>query len=185
MTEEPLQTVELTAESKEALSKYVRHVPPGHKDVYAADYYGTKRVTAWPERGRVAEGFTGTAGEGNLQPAYPEGYAVRYADGYTSWSPKEAFEAAYMPIDAMDFGRALHAMREGERVARTGWNGKGMWLVLVPGDAWNVDDVSGERIELVALRRLPFICMKTADDKFVPWLASQTDMLALDWRIVT
>lgn len=143
------------------------------------DYYGTKRVTAWPESNEV-KGPPGNPDA--IQTA--DGYVVRYADGYRSWSPKAAFEAAYQPLDALSFGHALVALKDGLRVARVGWNGKGMWLVLVPADAWNVDDVSGERIELVALRRLPFICMKTADDKFVPWLASQTDMLADDWQIV-
>lgn len=79
----------------------------------------------------------------------------------------------------MDFGAALNALREGRRVCRSGWNGKGMWLVLVI--AWD-----GETRALVGAshERLPFIAMKTADDKIVPWLASQTDLLATDWGVL-
>lgn len=72
----------------------------------------------------------------------------------------------------MNFGEAIEALKAGERVWREGWNGKGMWLVLVPGTA-NLQDGT--------YPHLPWIGMKTADNKFVPWLASQTDVLAEDW----
>ena len=73
------------------------------------DYIGTKRVTAWPQ----VEDVT-------VERAR-DGYAVKYADGYTSWSPKEAFEAAYQPITAMGFEGALWAMKHGHKVRRIGW----------------------------------------------------------------
>lgn len=76
----------------------------------------------------------------------------------------------------MDFGQALHALRNGKRVQRVGWNGKGMWLEYVAAKQWSYDQNARET--------LPFIAMKTADDKFVPWLASQTDILANDWQSV-
>jgi hypothetical protein len=71
----------------------------------------------------------------------------------------------------MTFGEAIAALKEGKRVSRTGWNGKGMWLELqVPDDHSKMT--------------LPYIYMKTAQDDLVPWLASQTDVLAEDWGIV-
>lgn len=70
----------------------------------------------------------------------------------------------------MDFGEALHVLKRGMRVSRSGWNGKGMWLELQVPDAHSK-------------MSLPYIYMKTADDKLVPWLASQTDVLAEDWQI--
>lgn len=76
----------------------------------------------------------------------------------------------------LDFGEALHALRRGRKVARAGWNGKGMWLTLIPNEGVVLED-SG-------LRLLPWIGMRTADAGFVPWLASQTDVLASDWIIV-
>lgn len=71
----------------------------------------------------------------------------------------------------LDFGRALRHLRAGNRVARQGWNGKGMWLGLQIPDA-------------TSKMTLPYIYMKTADDQLVPWLASQTDLLALDWVVL-
>jgi len=70
----------------------------------------------------------------------------------------------------MTFGEAIKRMHNGERVCRAGWNGKGMWLALQVPDAHSK-------------MTLPYIYMKTAQGDLVPWLASQTDMLALDWAI--
>lgn len=72
----------------------------------------------------------------------------------------------------MDFGSAITALKMDKRVSREGWNGKGMWLGLQVPDAHS------------KMSR-PYIYMKTADDKLVPWVASQTDVLAEDWRVVT
>lgn len=140
------------------------------------EYYGTKRIMAWPS-------------EKDGQP----GYAVRYSDGYTSWSPKEVFEAAYQPVNAMSFGHAITAMKSGEKVARAGWNGKGMWLSLSCGETrqvaaehfWSPHNAAHAR-ELGGFATvLPSITMKTADGSILMgWLASQTDMLADDWQIV-
>jgi hypothetical protein len=74
-------------------------------------------------------------------------------------------------MDRMDFGEALTELKLGHRVARAGWNGKGMWLELQ-----SPDDNSK--------MTLPYIFMKTADDNLVPWLASQTDLLSDDWGII-
>lgn len=71
----------------------------------------------------------------------------------------------------MNFGKALDSLKEGKKVARSGWNGKGMYLALQCPD---------EHSKMT----LPYIYMKTVQDDFVPWLASQTDMLADDWIIV-
>lgn len=124
-----------------------------------------------------------------------EGYLVEYTDGgtpncpgfsgYVSWSPKAQFEGAYRETSGLTFGLAVEALKLGEKVARAGWNGKGMWLALVQGDMWGIGghapyDVPGG----AHITHAPFIGMRTADEKFVPWLASQTDVLAEDWQIV-
>lgn len=70
----------------------------------------------------------------------------------------------------MDFGDAIRAMRAGQRLCRSGWNGKGMWVELQTPD-------KGSKMTL------PYIFMRTAQGDLVPWLASQTDMLAEDWEI--
>lgn len=69
----------------------------------------------------------------------------------------------------MDFGDALKDLRSGFRVRRSGWNGKGMWLAL---------QVPDEHSKMT----LPYIYMSTVTGDLVPWLASQTDMLAEDWE---
>jgi len=74
-------------------------------------------------------------------------------------------------VTGLNFGAALHGLKNNEKVARRGWNGKGMWLEL-------------QRPDDHSKMTLPYIWMKTADDQKVPWLASQTDMLAEDWEIV-
>lgn len=114
------------------------------------------------------------------------GYKVTYEDGYVSWSPKSVHEKAYRPITGLTFGLAVEALKKGHRVARAGWNGKEMWLSVVTSDNYLIltppykDVNSGPD----SVGPLPWIGMKTADNKFVPWLASQTDMLAEDWMIV-
>ena len=74
------------------------------------------------------------------------------------------------------FGWAIEQLKDGNRVCRDGWNGKGMWLELIGSSDYQVEAMSNEL--------LPWIGMKTADNKFVPWLASQTDVLADDWTLV-
>lgn len=83
----------------------------------------------------------------------------------------------------MNFGQILEAMKQGKFVQRAGWNGKGMYLFLVGMFTLPVgcDPLPGEPDEGFELA--PFIVMKTADNKLVPWLASQTDVLAEDWQI--
>ena len=116
------------------------------------EYWGTKLVEAAP---RAKDG--------------KDGYAVRYADGYESWSPKDVFEAAYQPTNAMSFGHALMVLKNGGNVCRAGWNGKGQYLGLQIPDSHSANT-------------LPYVWIMTVDGKRVPWLASQTDMLANDWE---
>ena len=81
-----------------------------------------------------------------------------------------------MDMDTMDFGDALAALKAGSKVARNGWNGKGMWLELQVPDEYSH-------------MTLPYVYLNYPEDAQntpgarVPWLASQTDMLAEDWRL--
>lgn len=71
----------------------------------------------------------------------------------------------------MNFGDAIAALKAGKRVSRDGWNGKGMWLGLQIPDAHSK-------------MGLPYIYMSTVTGQLVPWLASQTDVLADDWGVL-
>jgi len=83
---------------------------------------------------------------------------------------------------ANDFGWALNELRAGMRACRAGWNGKGMWLVIVHPPQKYIQFAFGKTIE-PGHELLPYVGMKTVDNKFVPWLCSQTDMLAEDWEL--
>lgn len=87
---------------------------------------------------------------------------------------------------SLNFGQALEHLKAGGKVARVGWNGKGMWLALCRGYPEGVAPSARAVEELGVepegtIRILPYIMMRTADGSFVPWLASQTDLLAEDW----
>lgn len=132
-----------------------------------------------------------------------EGYLVEHMDGeqanhpdfegYISWSPKDVFDRAYKPTTGLTFGLAIEAMRLGFKVAREGWNGKGMWISIsghgvreVPAGAFWSENNSQYAAQQGGLAKvLPCITMKTATGEILMgWLASQTDILALDWEIV-
>jgi len=86
----------------------------------------------------------------------------------------------------MTFSDALIHLKHGDKVARTGWNGKGMFLFLVPGSTFFVNrpPLLGIYEEGTEIEYCPHVDMRTADGKIVPWLCSQTDLLADDWMVV-
>lgn len=88
----------------------------------------------------------------------------------------------------MDFGEAIKALKNGERVARRGWNGKGMWLALMPAFVVPETMVNMRTKKFVPTGDLncgAYIVMWTAQGVWQPgWLASQADMLAEDWEVV-
>lgn len=99
---------------------------------------------------------------------------------------QQAYDAA---LKKFSFSTALVNLKLGRRVCRAGWNGKRMWLTLVPGgDNWKDDNtwtlLGCDNITFEGrVDPAPWIGMKTADNNFVPWLCSQTDMLADDWEL--
>jgi len=119
-----------------------------------------------------------------------DGFLVEYGDGYQSWSPAEAFKS-YRPTNGMNFGLAIEAVKMGHKVERAGWNGKGINIFLV-------DEATGfKRVghdgENCDVRLQEHIVIDTtglqtnnpdAPKSIIPWLASQTDMLADDWVII-
>lgn len=93
----------------------------------------------------------------------------------------------------MNFGKALEEMKQGNKVARQGWNGKGMFVYLVTGNEVSVPNLRNEALKHVGMNRATadkvkinsHIDMQAADGSIVVgWLASQTDMLAEDWQVV-
>jgi len=86
----------------------------------------------------------------------------------------------------MNFGEALNELNNGKCVRRSGWNGTGMFIFLVPGSTFIVNrpPLLGIFPEGTVIKYQPHIDMFTADESVVPWLASQTDVQADDWEIV-
>jgi hypothetical protein len=136
---------------------------------------------------------------------------VRYApdeahpNGYLSFSPRAAFEDGYSAIRpaehrksyegggrGLTFGQAIEQLKAGDRVARDGWNGKGMWLSLSAGtprlpaaNFWSRHNRAFAEANGGTATVLPCITMRTATGEILMgWLASQTDMLAEDWCVV-
>ena len=83
-----------------------------------------------------------------------------------------------------EFGWALEELKRGKRVCRRGWNGKGMFLFLVPGSTFKVNraPLLGIYPEGTEINYHSHVDMKTAQGDVVPWLCSQTDLLATDWE---
>jgi hypothetical protein len=172
-----------------------------------------------------ADGSGRIALKGGLLVDVPAGFAsrgaptegdmlVRYepipgeSDGYLSHSPRMVFEAGYSPIRpaehrksyegggrGLTFGQALEQLKDGDRIAREGWNGKGMWLALsgpLQGreiafeNFWSTPCSEFARLNGGSATVLPCINMKTATGEIqMGWVASQADMLADDWMVVS
>lgn len=133
-----------------------------------------------------------------------EGFLIEYLDGgesnhpnhegYISWSRKNVFERGYTSTeDGFSFGTALQLLEAGQKVARKGWNGKGMWLIYNPasnGQTHAMADGSvykNHGVDNVEI--LPHIDMYTVNSNgrramLAGWLASQTDMISKDWVLV-
>ena len=149
-------------------------------------YIGTKIIEAVPairKGGKVYE--EGWPIPKSMDPT-EEGYKVRYPDGYESWSPKDVFNEAYRPTDCMNFGLAIEAAKKGAKITRRGWHGKGMFLYYVPEGRYpaRTDAAKSIATEDGKVDYGAYIAMKTAQGNVVPWLASQTDILADDWEVV-
>lgn len=170
-------------------------------------FLGTKLILARPmTRGEynAYRGWTAPAGEDQTTA----GYLVEYTDspaealhanhkGYISWSPADVFEKSYRATDGLNFGLALEALKAGKRVARKGWNGKGMFLFLLPGGTVPKTAIHDPKLREIieaetegdTFEALPSIRMWTTNSSgrravLTGWLASQTDMLSDDWEIL-
>ena len=158
-------------------------------------YIGTKLINAKSMTRQAYNDFRGWTVPDD-ENGGEEGYFVEYVDGgegntdyydgYVSWSPAEVFERSYRQCNGLTFGQAIEALKAGQKVARSDWNGKGMCLVLVPGQkdvALREGYTYLEAIEddTPPIEILPHIAMRV----MLPgWLASQTDMMSEDWVII-
>lgn len=107
-------------------------------------FIGTKQILAKPMNRRDWCAYRGWDLLTN-ENGDDAGFMVEYLDspscderhtGYISWSPAAVFEQSYQQVTAMSFGHAVEMLKAGEAVARSGWNGMGMFLYLVPANAY-------------------------------------------------
>lgn len=125
-----------------------------------------------------------------------EGYLVEYADGgkgndsrhvgYISWSPKPQFELAYRETSGLTFGLALEAMKAGKRVARAGWNGKGMFVYFVPEASYPAQTGAAKAFfgDVALVPYQAYMAIKNANDTVSTWVPSVNDCLSEDWSVV-
>lgn len=117
------------------------------------------------------------------------GYKVVYPDGYMSWSPKDVFEKAYRRIDNLTFGLVIEALKEGNKVAREGWNGKGMFVVYQKGYPQGIS-CNKQTAEACGLNEgdlfvcNPYLQIKNVNGSYSMWVPSINDCLAEDWQII-
>lgn len=157
-------------------------------------YIGIKTVVA-EEMNYHAAGKAGLIRDYDENREDRQGYKVVYEDGYESWSPKSVFEKAYRNVEGLTFGDALEILKQGKKVTRKGWNGKGMFLWLKPSTVikseWCKDEFLRNLVDEAGgeILGLGTVCMYTHDSTgrkaiLTGWLASQSDMLSEDWQIV-
>lgn len=117
------------------------------------------------------------------------GYLIMNSEGLTVWIEEAEFEQLYGDSLRMSFGCALDMLKSGCKVARTGWNGKGMFIVYRQGymDGIPCNEATAKAFgykEGDLFIQRPYLQMRCADGTHQMWLASQSDLLADDWCIV-
>lgn len=154
-------------------------------------YIGTKMIQAepayryWMESGEkvIVAHDEDTPNKVKDATACDDGYKVIYPDGYVSWSPKEVFEEAYRPTDGMNFGLAIEAAKQGKKISRKGWNGRGQYVELASNISYKNtgNEIINAEHKAIGNAALAFVGTSGVQ---LGWLASQADMLADDWYIV-
>ena len=162
-------------------------------------YLGIKRVEAEPMTLLEYEDYNAKKGNWTTSDVKPdvEGYLIKYKDDYESWMPKDVFEKDYKEIDntkipiltisepnsLTDFADAIRYLKEGYKVAREGWNGKGMFVYYVPANKYKTQTY-------IAIKEFgeyadynPYLAIKTAQGSLSTWVPSINDVLANDWRV--
>lgn len=158
-------------------------------------YIGTKLINAKPMTRQAYNDFRGWTLPADENGA-DEGYLVEYVDGgkgntdhyagYVSWSPADVFERAYRPCEGMTFGQAIEAMKAGQKVARSGWNGKGMFAYYVPANSYPVQTGAAKSHfgEGAMVPYNAYMAIKNVNETVSTWVPSVNDVLSDDWSIV-
>lgn len=166
------------------------------------NYIGVKEVKARPMTKKEYWEYRGGVVPSNEDPN-EEVYLIEYPEdsdskpnhpnhkGYISMSPKSVFDKAYRSTSGLTFGLAVEAAKLGKKIARKGWNGAEMFVVLSPGakqlpsDKFFNKDLAVHAASLGGHMDVrPSFMLKTAQDDVAYWAPSGSDALAEDWLIV-
>ena len=156
-------------------------------------YIGVKEINATPMSRLEYNALRGWPMPIDENP-HDEGYLVEYLDGgqanhkdfkgYISWSPNDVFERAYRPVDGMTFGLAIEALKLGKKVARAGWNGKGMFGYYVPAASYQAQTDAAKAYFGALVPYAAYFALKGANGVVSTGVPSINDALAEDWEIV-
>lgn len=158
-------------------------------------YIGTKIISAKPMNRLEYNEYRGWPLPADENGA-DEGYLVEYTDGgkpnhsghdgYISWSPKEQFEGAYRETTGLTFGLAIEALKKGHKVARAGWNGKGMFVYFVPAASYPVQTGAAKSHfgDGAMVPYNAYMALKNVDETVSTWVPSVNDCLTEDWSIL-
>lgn len=156
-------------------------------------HVGTKSLLAKPMNKQEYYQYRGLEVPENEDPK-EDGYLVEYLDGgkgndsrhsgYISWSPKDVFEKSYNENGKLTFGQATEAAKVGKRIARSGWNGQGMFAYIVPAASYPAQTEAAKQCfgDMVPYRA--YWALKTAQNDVATWHPSGSDSLAEDWYIL-
>ena len=160
-------------------------------------YIGTKVIRALPMTRQEYNDYRGWQLPAD-EDGDDDGFLVDYFDGgrandsrhagyYISWSPKDVFERAYCEVgQGLSFGDALKALKAGQRVARAGWNGKGMFVYFVPPASYPVQTGAAKAHfgEGAMVPYNAYMAIKNVNETVSTWVPSVNDCLAEDWEIL-
>lgn len=159
-------------------------------------HFGTKLILAVPMTRLEYNEYRGwelpedeDGGDDGFLVEYIDGGKPNHANhkGYISWSPTQVFNSAYKPSGEMSFGMAIEAAKRGYKVARTNWNGSGMFAYIVPANSYPVTSTDSPVYDRYPDNMVPYReywALKTAQDDIATWSPSGSDSLANDWCIV-
>jgi len=161
-------------------------------------YLGVKLIKAMPMNRQTYNDYRGWQLPAD-ENGSDEGRLVEYIDGgepnhlnhagYISWSPEGVFERAYRETSGMTFGLATEAAKLGNKVARVGWNGVGMFAYIVPAANYHAQndiarDYFGDGRGKPNVPYRAYWALKTAQNDIATWAPSGSDSLAEDWMII-
>ena len=158
-------------------------------------YIGVKEINAVPMTREEYNELRGWVVPADENPD-DKGYLVEYMDGgkpnhpgfdgYISWSPKDVFERAYRLVSGLTFGQAIEALKAGKKVARAGWNGKGMFVYYVPANSYQAQTGVAKSFfgEGSLVPYNAYLAIKNVDDTVSTWVPSINDVLSEDWAVV-